>query len=142
MKLIKHKLLLLTAGLFIWSFAVAATIPAASSFSTGSGMVLAAEGVSTEELEPKEGDCSKKPLTKDNCGIVNLIVIITNIMSGIAGLVIVGMIIFGGIQYSMAGADPSKVQAARHKITSALTALVLFVFGYALLQWLVPGGLL
>lgn len=81
-------------------------------------------------------------LNKNNCDIIKWILIFTNVMSGVAGTVIVGMIILGGIQYSMAGSDPSKVQAARKKITNALLALVLFVFGFAFLQWIVPGGLI
>jgi hypothetical protein len=51
------------------------------------------------------------------------------------------MVIVGGIQYSAAGADPNKIQAAKHKITNALLALLLFIFGFAIVQWLVPGGL-
>lgn len=80
-------------------------------------------------------------LSGKNCGILRYIFLITNVLSGIAATVIVAMMIVGGIQYSAAGADPSKIQAAKQKITNALVALVLFVFGFALIQWLVPGGL-
>lgn len=93
-------------------------------------------------IEPNDEDCKKRPLTKDNCGIVKLVVFVTNILGGIAGIVIVGVLIWGGIMYSMAGADPSKITAAKGKIVNALTALLLYVFGFALLQWLVPGGLI
>ena len=66
--------------------------------------------------------------------------LITNVLSGIAGTVIVIMIIVGGIQYSASGADASKVQAAKQKIYNALIALLLFIFGFGIVQWLVPGG--
>jgi hypothetical protein len=89
-------------------------------------------------------DCDQpnvESLNEKNCGIIGYIVTITNFLSALVGVVIVAMIILGGIQYSMAGADPSKVQAAKQKIFNALLALVLFIFGFALVQWLIPGGL-
>lgn len=90
-----------------------------------------------------ENDCKDtyENLDESNCGIIEYVLLISNVLAGIAGLVIVGAMIWGGIQYSMAGADPSKVQAAKQKIINALIALLLFVFGFALIQWLVPGGI-
>jgi hypothetical protein len=133
---IKHLLLgLLISFSFVGVQAIAAPL------------VLAAEpSSSTTDIKAKKDDCkidtdAGETLSSENCGIIKLVVVITNILSGIAGLVIIGTIIFGGVQYSMAGPDPSKVQAAKHKITTALLALVLFIFGYAFLQWIVPGGL-
>jgi Na+/phosphate symporter len=64
-----------------------------------------------------------------------------NVLSALVGVIVVIMIIVGGIQYSAAGDDPQKVAAAKSKITNALLALFLFIFMYALLQWLVPGGI-
>lgn len=77
-----------------------------------------------------------------NCEVMNIIVTITNALSAMAAIVIVAMIIVGGIQYSSAGVDASKIQAAKSKITNALIALLLLIFGFSLVQWLVPGGLL
>lgn len=89
-------------------------------------------------------DCStdSENLSRDNCGLVNMIVIITNAISALAATVIVAMIIWGGIEYSMAGGDASKVQAAKSRITNALLALLLLIFGFSIIQWLVPGGLI
>lgn len=95
---------------------------------------------STKELNCSPGENQK--LTEENCGIILIVKVVANVLSGIAATVIVGVIIWGGIQYSMAGPDPQKVQAAKQKITNALLALVLFIFGFALLQWLIPGGIL
>lgn len=104
----------------------------------------------TDELgttgeQRNKGDCKNNDfdkLNENNCGIIKLVVVITNVLSAMAATVIVAMIIVGGIQYSMAGADPSKVQAAKQKIINALLALLLLVFGYGLIQWLVPGGVI
>lgn len=90
------------------------------------------------------GDCSAdtiEQIDEKNCNIIKYIVVITNVLSGIVGVVIVAMLIWGGIQYSAAGADASKVQAAKQKITNALLALLLFVFGFSIVQWLIPGGI-
>lgn len=62
-------------------------------------------------------------------------------LTALAGVVIVVSIIAGGVQYSAAGADPSKVAAAKHRITSAIIALLCLIFLFAFIQWLVPGGL-
>lgn len=89
-------------------------------------------------------DCTVDPggLESSNCELIKMIVLITNVLSGLAATVIVAMIIVGGIQYSMAGAEAAKVQAAKQKITNALLALLLLVFGFSIIQWLVPGGLI
>lgn len=96
-------------------------------------------GISTDY---NKDDCSDsyENLDGSNCGILRYILLITNVLSGIAGTVIVIMIIVGGIQYSASGADASKVQAAKQKIYNALIALLLFIFGFGIVQWLVPGG--
>lgn len=63
-------------------------------------------------------------------------------LTAVAGIVIVISIIVGGVQYSSAGADPSKVSAAKQRIMSAVIALLCLIFLFAFIQWLVPGGLL
>lgn len=69
------------------------------------------------------------------------VVDIINFLSYGIGIVVVGMIIVGGIQYATSGGVPQKIEAARRRITNALIALVLYIFMFAILQWLVPGGI-
>jgi hypothetical protein len=90
--------------------------------------------------EYDSSDCSDG--LEGSCKMIDLIVTITNAVTALAATVIVAMIVWGGIQYSMAGADASKVQAAKQKITNALIALLLLIFGFSIIQWLVPGGLI
>lgn len=86
-------------------------------------------------------DCADvASLTPANCGIVKWLLIFINALAALVGIVVIGMIIIGGIQYSSAGDDPNKVQEAKKKITNALLALLTFIFMYAFLQWVVPGG--
>jgi hypothetical protein len=87
-------------------------------------------------------DCQDPDQTEENCGIIRYIVLIINLLSALVGIVVTASIIFGGIQYSMAGADPQKVTAAKKRIGNSLIALVFFIFTYSFLNYLVPGGVL
>ena len=66
---------------------------------------------------------------------------IVNALSAGVGIIVVAMIIVGGIQYSMAGANPQAITAAKQRITNALIALFAYIFIFAFLQWLIPGGI-
>jgi hypothetical protein len=68
--------------------------------------------------------------------------IIIQFLSGAIGLVIVLMIIIGGIQYITSAGDPGAVKAAKNRIVNAITGLVLFVLMFAILNFLIPGGIL
>jgi hypothetical protein len=58
------------------------------------------------------------------------------------GLVIIGSIIVGGIQYSASRGEPQATAAAIKRIQSTLMALLLYIFGYAILNYLIPGQFL
>jgi hypothetical protein len=47
----------------------------------------------------------------------------------------------GGIQYTTSTGDSSKVSAAKKRIYNAVIAFFAFLFTYAILQYLIPGGL-
>ena len=77
---------------------------------------------------------------KDN-PIVQDINVVVNFLSIGVGVVVIAMIIIGGIQYSIAGDNPQAVSAAKQRIINALIALVAYIFMFAFLQWLIPGGI-
>lgn len=81
----------------------------------------------------KTGICSDNPIVKN----LNTIV---DVLSGLVGVVVVGVIILGGIQYAIAGDKAEAVGAAKQRIINGLIALVAFLFIFAFLQWLIPGG--
>ena len=58
------------------------------------------------------------------------------------GLVVVGSIIVGGIQYSASRGDPQATAMAINRIRSSLIALLIYIFGYAFLNYLLPGFVL
>lgn len=64
-----------------------------------------------------------------------------NFLAALVGVVVVMSIIIGGIQYSSSAGDPQAASAAKNRIRNAIIALVTFLFLYALLNFLIPGGL-
>ncbi|MGH7156733.1 MAG: hypothetical protein ACREGG_01295 [Candidatus Saccharimonadales bacterium] len=73
--------------------------------------------------------------------IVSRIQQIVDFLSAGVGIIVVGVILVGGIQYTLAGANPQRLTAARQRITNGLIALFAFLFIFAFLQWLIPGGI-
>lgn len=57
------------------------------------------------------------------------------------GLVVVVSIILAGIQYTTSEGNPEKTMAAKFRIRDALVALVVYIFIFAILQYLIPGGI-
>jgi len=97
---------------------------------------------SDESSSPFGNGCANKvgnTCLQDN-EFVKDIQLAVNVLSGGVGIVVIGMIILGGVQYSIAGDNATAVTAARQKITNALIARLAFIFTFAFLQWLIPGG--
>jgi hypothetical protein len=102
-------------------------------------------GASTEgssENGDLKADCKASPLNRDNCKIIGYLIDFINALSAIVGIVIVIMIAYAGVQYSASRDNPQATAAAKDRIRNAIIALVLYLFIYAFLQWLVPGGIL
>lgn len=105
---------------------------------------VAAQSGTAQHPSAVANDCTVPytQLNKDNCKIIGYIIIGTNALSAIAGVVIASSIVAAGIQYSSAGSNPQKVAAARQRMINSVLALLIFAFGYAVVQWLVPGGVI
>ncbi|HET9098142.1 MAG TPA: hypothetical protein VFN51_00840 [Candidatus Saccharimonadales bacterium] len=58
------------------------------------------------------------------------------------GLVVIGSIIVGGISYITSEGNPQQTAKAVTRIKSAIIALFLYIFAYAILNYLVPGMVL
>jgi hypothetical protein len=76
-----------------------------------------------------------------NC-IIDRVNTFINLLSVGVGIVAIIMIIVGGIRYAAAGGDPQAVAKAKNHIRNALLALLGYLFLFAFLQWIVPGGIL
>ena len=160
-QLFQHKLLiavLLTLGLFtLLSFSQPKLVFATPTESTPSCTL--SEATKTDPKTPnasdlKESKCKQATEVNDcnadsvdglnsgNCGIIKYLNMFIDILSGLVVVIIIGVIIVGGIQYSASGGDAQAVAAAKKRISNALLALVVYSFTYAFLQWIIPGGLL
>jgi hypothetical protein len=62
-------------------------------------------------------------------------------LSVVFGLIVIASLIMGGIQYSASQGDPQKVTQAKQRIGNTILAFVVYIFLYAFLQFLVPGGI-
>lgn len=79
----------------------------------------------------------------NNCVLFQKYIIpLINFLSIGVGVIIIIMVIIGGLQYTTAGGDANKVAEARKKIFNAALSFLAFIFLYAFLQWIVPGGIL
>lgn len=101
-------------------------------------------GSAAASTDPDCNNPSPTPQSLHSCVKHNVIIqdlnVIINILGAVVGVVVTGVIILGGVQYSLAGDSPDGVTKAKKRITSGLMALIAFIFIYAFLQWIVPGG--
>lgn len=74
--------------------------------------------------------------------IVDMLFAVIRFLSIGVGIVIVGSIIVAGIQYTASRGDPQATGKALQRIRETIIALAIFIFAYALINWLVPGALL
>lgn len=65
---------------------------------------------------------------------------ITNFLSIGVVIVVTGMLIFAGIQYITSKGNSGKIEAAKSRIVTSLIALFLYIFLFAIAQWIIPGG--
>lgn len=103
------------------------------------GSIVPLDSSANQFFANPAGDC---PTGDGKTCITNDIQIVINFLSIGVGVVTAAMIIVGGIQYMTSRDNPQAVQAAKSKIFNAVIAIVAYVFVWAFLQWVVPGGVL
>jgi hypothetical protein len=94
--------------------------------------------IGREKEQTCEGQTVDQCLEQSN--IITLINKGINFLTAGVGIIITLALIFGGIRYATAGPDPAGVQAAKNIIFKAVIAFIAYIFLFAFLQWLVPGG--
>ncbi len=104
-------------------------------------------GVKCEDAN-SPGDCtSKTAFSFDSCGTDNvgircLVVEVLKFLNIGVGLAVVGGIAAGGIMYATAEGNASKTQTGIKIIANAILGLVLYLLMFAILQFLIPGGVI
>lgn len=73
--------------------------------------------------------------------IVDIAFAIYRFLSAGVGIIAVASIIIAGIQYSTARGNPSATQAAITRISNTLVGLLIYMFIFAIANFLVPGGI-
>lgn len=84
-------------------------------------------------VDPKAGD-QRNP-------IFHMILVAINFLSVGVGVLVTGFIIWGGFLYTTSNGEPAKAQKAISYITNAVLALILYMSMYAIVNFLIPGGL-
>lgn len=74
--------------------------------------------------------------------IADMAFAVIRFLSAGVGLVIIASIIVGGIQYSGSRGDPQATAMAVNRIRSSVFALFIFIFAFAILNYLIPAGFL
>jgi hypothetical protein len=72
--------------------------------------------------------------------IIDLLEVGLNFLAGAVFLGAVIMLTVAGIEYTSSNGNPQKVESAKKKIYNVIIGLAAFIFLYAFLQWLIPGG--
>ena len=100
------------------------------------------ETLTQEEKEIRDYRCD--PNNPDSCiqdnPIIKWLNFLINLVAGIVGVGAVLMVIWAGIQYTTARDNAQAVAEAKQKIINVVIGIAAFIFLYAFLNWLVPGG--
>jgi hypothetical protein len=73
-------------------------------------------------------------------GIEDLIFAVIRFLSDGVGLIIIVSVIIGGIQYILSRGDPNATAKAVNRLVSTVVALIIFIFAYAILNYVIPAG--
>ncbi len=125
--------LFVVCSVFLYNVVLGATVSAAETNCTTSNLTGKA-------YRDACGCQSKTGINAENCSVVAYLQLFIRFLSAAVGVVIVIMIAVRGIQYTAARENPQIVHNARIGILNAIMALILYLFTFAFLQWIVPGG--
>lgn len=73
--------------------------------------------------------------------VVSLVLQVINFMAVGVGIAVVGGIIWGGLLYASSNGDSSKAKQGITAIVNSIIGLLFFMFMYALINFIVPGGI-
>jgi type IV secretory pathway VirB2 component (pilin) len=75
----------------------------------------------------------KGPPVQDKAAIAALITRLTQIVTGIAGIVAVAMIVLGGVLYLTSGGSEEQRGKAKKTLTAAIAGLIITICAYAII---------
>ena len=71
--------------------------------------------------------------------VINILLMVMDILTGLVGIVAVIGITIVGIQYLTAGGSEEKTRKAKRRLFEIVLGVVVYVLIYAVLKWLLPG---
>lgn len=101
------------------------------------------EGGPVDDGIPETAIISTKGINNDEIecnGVIVLLKWVIRIMTGLIGALAVFGIVYAGFLYATSGDSPEKVKLAKERIMQVAIGIVLFLSMFALLNYLVPGG--
>jgi hypothetical protein len=129
---------LVLGGLFFASVLTATVVPSAPlSAACDSNSKNCCGGVETAIISCTQtggGD------SVENTGLWGILILTINIMIAGVGVLALAGFVYGGILYTTAGGNPEQVKKARMVFTNVVIGVIAFGGMFALLNFIVPGG--
>lgn len=72
--------------------------------------------------------------------IIDILFALIRFLSAGVGIVLIGSTVYAGIQYITSRGDPQATAKAIGRVRNNVVALGLFIFAYAILNYLIPAG--
>lgn len=73
--------------------------------------------------------------------VSQIVLVAVNFLAIGVGIAVVGGIVFGALRYTSANGNATQAQQGVTYIVNSVLGLLLFIFMYAIINFLVPGGL-
>jgi hypothetical protein len=77
-----------------------------------------------------------------NNGVWALLMLVVNILTGAVAIAALGGVAYAAILYASAGGSVEKTKKAIEVIMNVIVGIVLYAIAWALMNWLIPGGVL
>ena len=78
----------------------------------------------------------------NHSAIMDMLFAIIRFLSYGVGLIVIASLAYAGIQYATSQGDPQATAKAETRIRSTIIALLIYIFGYAILNYIIPKGFL
>lgn len=72
--------------------------------------------------------------------IIDMLFAIIRLLSAGVGIIVIASIVVGGFQYTVSRGDPNATSAAIGRIRTSLIALLIYIFAFAILNYVIPNG--
>ena len=129
----------LTVAMLIIPILTMALAPTTARAATCGGVEVSILQCDKNQAEADKSKAKDAPV--EDTGIWKILILVLNIMTGMVALAAVGGIVYAAILYATAEDKSAQVQKAKETMFNVIIGLVLFAGMYAILQYIIPGGI-